>query len=141
MDDPLLVATEICSSWEADSDIDEIDRRCSRPPNGSLIKPGLESMVKVVEIDEGTELKDSYVLSAPLYVSGVTMLFCTSRAVSCNGGTAFGFPARLDGLYPHSVPVVRHREQIGLSLLHLTLAKKHPSQEALNRGCRGLEVF
>jgi hypothetical protein len=49
-----------------------------------------------------------------------------------------GFPARLDGEYRHSIPQVKHREQTGLALEHLTLAKKQPSQDARRRGCRGL---
>lgn len=46
----------------------------------------------------------------------------------------FGFPVREDGLYLHSAPKARHREHIGRSLLHLTLARKQVSQEALNFG-------
>ncbi len=53
------------------------------------------------------------------------------------GRLAFGLPALEDGLYLQSVPQVRHREQIGRALLHLTLAKKHPSHEALSRWIRG----
>jgi hypothetical protein len=48
-----------------------------------------------------------------------------------------GFPALDDGLYRQSAPQDRHRAHIGLALLHLTFAKKHPSQEALNLDCRG----
>lgn len=46
----------------------------------------------------------------------------------------FGLPVREDGLYLHSAPKARHREHIGRSLLHLTLATKQVSQEALNLG-------
>jgi hypothetical protein len=48
--------------------------------------------------------------------------------------SGLGFPARKDGLYLHSAPNVRHREHIGRPLLHLTLARKHVSQDALNFG-------
>lgn len=34
----------------------------------------------------------------------------------------FGLPVREEGLYLHSAPKARHREHIGRSLLHLTLA-------------------
>ena len=51
---------------------------------------------------------------------------------------AFGLPALEDGLYLQSVPQVRQREHIGRALLHLTLAKKHPSQLARRRWMRGL---
>lgn len=50
-----------------------------------------------------------------------------------------GFPARDEGLYLQSNPQVRQREHIGRLLLHLTLARKQPSQEALNLVCRGSE--
>jgi hypothetical protein len=50
----------------------------------------------------------------------------------------FGFPPLTDGEYLHSIPQVRHLEQTGLALEHLTFAKKHPSQDARSRGCRGL---
>jgi hypothetical protein len=43
-----------------------------------------------------------------------------------------GFPALEDGLYLQSVPNARQREHIGRDLLHLTLAEKQPSQEALS---------
>lgn len=36
------------------------------------------------------------------------------------------------------MPQVRHREQMGLDLEHLTLARKQPSQDARIRGWRGL---
>ena len=55
--------------------------------------------------------------------------------------SALGFPARLEGEYRHSIPQVRQREQIGLALEHLTLARKHPSHDARRRGCRGFEVL
>lgn len=50
---------------------------------------------------------------------------------------AFGLPALEDGLYLHSVPQVRQREQIGRALLHLTFARKQPSQLARKRWIRG----
>lgn len=37
------------------------------------------------------------------------------------------------------MPQARQREQIGLALEHLTLARKHPSHDALSRGCRGFD--
>jgi hypothetical protein len=46
--------------------------------------------------------------------------------------SVLGLPILNDGLYLQSAPHVRQREHIGLVLLHLTFAKKHPSQEALN---------
>lgn len=53
---------------------------------------------------------------------------------------AFGLPALEDGLYLQSVPQVRQREQIGRALLHLTFARKHPSQLARKRWIRGFAV-
>jgi len=53
--------------------------------------------------------------------------------------SARGFPARDDGLYLQSIPHARHREHIGLDLLHFTLAEKQPSQEALSLCSRGFE--
>ena len=50
---------------------------------------------------------------------------------------AFGLPALEDGLYLQSVPQVRQREQIGRALLHLTFARKQPSQLARKRWIRG----
>lgn len=52
--------------------------------------------------------------------------------------SALGLPARLEGEYRHSMPHARHREQMGLALEHLTLARKHPSHEARRRGWRAL---
>lgn len=52
--------------------------------------------------------------------------------------SALGLPTLNDGLYLQYVPQVRQREHIGLVLLHLTFAKKHPSHEALNLWRRGL---
>jgi hypothetical protein len=49
----------------------------------------------------------------------------------------FGLPAREEGLYLHSAPNARHREHIGRALLHLTLARKQVSQDALNFGLWG----
>jgi hypothetical protein len=48
----------------------------------------------------------------------------------------FGFPARLEGEYRHSMPQARHLEQIGRAFEHFTLARKHPSQDARSRGWR-----
>lgn len=53
---------------------------------------------------------------------------------------AFGLPALEDGLYLQSVPQVRQREQIGRALLHLTFARKQPSQLARKRGIRGFDA-
>lgn len=53
---------------------------------------------------------------------------------------AFGLPALEDGLYLQSVPQVRQREQIGRALLHLTFARKQPSQLARKRWIRGFAV-
>jgi len=53
----------------------------------------------------------------------------------------FGLPARDDGLYLQSVPQVRHRKHIGRDLLHLTLARKQLSHEALSLECLGLGAF
>jgi hypothetical protein len=53
----------------------------------------------------------------------------------------FGFPALDEGLYLQSVPQVRHLAHIGLDLLHLTFARKHPSHEARSRGMRGLPAI
>ena len=50
---------------------------------------------------------------------------------------AFGLPALEDGLYLQSVPQLRQREQIGRALLHLTFARKQPSQLARKRWIRG----
>ena len=50
---------------------------------------------------------------------------------------ALGLPALEDGLYLQSVPQVRQREQIGRALLHLTFARKQPSQLARRRWIRG----
>lgn len=47
---------------------------------------------------------------------------------------ALGLPALLDGEYRHSMPQVRHLEQIGLAFEHFTLARKQPSQDARRRG-------
>ena len=53
----------------------------------------------------------------------------------------FGLPARDDGLYLHSAPNARHLEHMGRALLHLTLARKQVSQEALNLGVWGFDEF
>lgn len=37
------------------------------------------------------------------------------------------------------MPQARQREQMGLALEHLTLARKQPSHDALSRGWRGLD--
>lgn len=48
-----------------------------------------------------------------------------------------GLPTRQEGLYIQSAPDTRHREHIGRALLHLTLARKQVSHEALNLHSRG----
>jgi hypothetical protein len=63
----------------------------------------------------------------------------TMQCRSALHGPDFGFPAREDGLYLHSAPQARHREHTGMVLLHLTLARKQVSQEALSFTCRGFE--
>lgn len=64
-------------------------------------------------------------------ISGLTMLTLMLGVVFAL--FAFGLPALEDGLYLQSVPQVRQREQIGRALLHLTLARKQPSQLARKR--------
>lgn len=68
--------------------------------------------------------------------SGLTMLTLLSVVVLAL--LAFGLPALEDGLYLQSVPQVRQREHMGRALLHLTFAKKQPSQLARKRWMRGL---
>jgi len=50
-----------------------------------------------------------------------------------------GLPALLEGEYRHSMPQERHLEHMGRALEHLTLARKHPSQDARRRGWRGFD--
>ena len=44
----------------------------------------------------------------------------------------FFLPARAEGLYEHSEPLVKQRLHIGRPLPHLTLAVKHASQDSLS---------
>lgn len=68
--------------------------------------------------------------TSSIMISWLTMLALILEVLVCL--FALGLPALDDGLYLQSVPQVRQREHMGLALLHLTLAKKHPSQDALN---------
>jgi len=52
-----------------------------------------------------------------------------------------GFPALLEGEYRHSIPQARCREQIGLALDQLTLARKQPSQDRRRHSGRGFTIL